>query len=133
MKIPIYYKSLLFKITINKWKKKWNQKKINLNIYLNIELFNYVLHNKTIMQCLFEEVHQSYISSNMLPYQTTEVFKYSCLIEFVYAYHQVNTSLATTGISIQKVIINAKNTRSFLSEVLTLYGLGFFGHSKPGE
>ena len=47
------------------------------------EFFNYirklqtsfVWFNKTIMQCLFNEVQQSHISSNMLPWQTTEVFE----------------------------------------------------------
>ena len=45
-----------------------------------------------------KEVHQSYIFSKMLPYQTTELFKYWCPIEFVYAY-QVNTSSTRAGIS----------------------------------
>ena len=50
-----------------------------------------------IVQRLFKELQQSYISSKMLPYQTTDVFNYRCLIEFVYAY-QVTRSLARTGI-----------------------------------
>ena len=50
-----------------------------------IELFNYVRklqtssflwYNKTIMQRLFKEIQQSYITPKTLPYQTTEVFKY---------------------------------------------------------
>ena len=45
---------------------------------------------KTIMQCLFKEVYQCYISSKMLPYQSTVVLKYRCLVEF-----------ARTGISFQ--------------------------------
>ena len=49
-----------------------------------IELFNYIIKlqtyslvwfNKTITQCLFNEVQQSHISSKMLPWQTIEVFK----------------------------------------------------------
>ena len=47
------------------------------------ELFNYIRKlqtsflwfNKTIMQCLFNEVQQSHISSKMLPWQTTEAFE----------------------------------------------------------
>ena len=48
-----------------------------------IELFNYM---RKLYLYLF-----GYISSKMLPCQTTEVFEYWCVIEFVYAY-QVNTS-----------------------------------------
>ena len=54
-----------------------------------------------IMQHLFKELQQSYISSKMLPYQTTGVFNYWCLIEFVYAY-QVTRSLTRNGIFLQK-------------------------------
>ena len=55
------------------------------------------------MYCLFKEVQQSYISFQMLPYQTTDEFKYWSLAEFVYAYH-VRTSLARTGISFQNTL-----------------------------
>ena len=38
MTIWIYYENLLFKITTKKWKNKWNQKKINLNIEFNDQI-----------------------------------------------------------------------------------------------
>ena len=56
------------------------------------------LKKNMITKCLLQEVHQSCISSKMLPSHTTEAFKYWCLIEFV---DQVNTSIARTGISFQ--------------------------------
>ena len=52
-----------------------------------------------IIQCLFNEVQQCYISSKMSPNQNTVAFKYYCTIEFVYVYH-VTTSLAKPGISL---------------------------------
>ena len=55
-----------------------------------------------IMKCFVKEVQRSCTSSKMLSYQTTELFKYWCLIEFVQAY-QANTSLARTGISFENV------------------------------
>ena len=67
---------LLFNITINRWKNiKWDQKKtLILILTLNsmIELFSNIRKLqissivwliKTIMQCLFKEVYQCYISS----------------------------------------------------------------------
>ena len=74
-----------------------------------IELFNYMtklqissfdwLH-KTIIQCLFKEVYQCFISPKTLPYQNNAVFKYQSITDFVYAY-QINTSFTRTGISLQ--------------------------------
>ena len=78
MKIPIYYKRLNYQ---QMKKKTQNQKKINLSIVLDtqIEWLSYIRKlqtsfiwlDKRIMQCLFKEVQQNYISSKMLPYQTT--------------------------------------------------------------
>ena len=86
-----------------------------------IELFNYVRklqtssflwYKKTIMQRLFKEIQQSYITPKTLPYQTTEVFKYWSLIEFVNAY-QFDTNLARTGISFQNNIYIFKLRKMF--------------------
>ena len=70
------------------------------NYIRKLQASSFVRLKKTIIQCLFKDFQQRYISSKMLPYQTSEVFKYLCLIKFVYAY-QVTTSLARTGISFQ--------------------------------
>ena len=75
---PTLYKNL-FNISSKKWKNKWNQKKINLDIDLNtgkLETSLFVWLYKTIMQCLFNEVHQCFISSKKLQYQNIVVFKY---------------------------------------------------------
>ena len=85
MKIPIYYKSLLFDITSNKWKNT-NEMKRKETLILSqhsdsmIELFSYIETSsiawlsRIIMQCLFKEVHLNYISSKMLQYQTNDAF-----------------------------------------------------------
>ena len=67
---------LLFNITINRWKNiKWDQKKtliliLTLNSMIellsnirNLQISSIVWLIKTIMQCLFKEVYQCYISS----------------------------------------------------------------------
>ena len=51
------------------------------------------VYSKSYMQ-------QSYNFAKMLPYQTTEVLKYWCFIDFVCAYQGIS-SLARTGISFQ--------------------------------
>ena len=85
---------LLFNITINRWKNiKWDQKKtliliLTLNSMIELlsnirklQISSIVWLIKTIMQCLFKEVYQCYISSKMLPYQSAVAWKYWCLIE----------------------------------------------------
>ena len=53
-----------------------------------LQTSSFVWLNKTTIQCLLKEVNQCYISSKILPYQNTVVFK--CLVEFAYPYQAQN-------------------------------------------